>query len=489
MAPTPFPQTPDFIGLNTPVGQEVSLTDLTVEGALPDEIRGTFFRAVPDPKFAPMFDDDTALSGDGMISALRFGGDGAVDFSIRYVQTARHKAEVAAGKALFGRYRNPFTDDPATTGVDRTVANTTPIWHAGRLLMTKEDGRAYRIDPHTLDTLGSYDFEGVLKSETMTAHARIDPVTGEMFFFGYEADGLCSTKVAYCIADATGALVREQWFDVPYCAMMHDFAITEHYALFPVFPTTADIERLKAGGEHWAHDADRESWIGVMPRYGDVSELRWFKGPKGVSMFHIMNAFDEGGVVHLDQCLTSTNVFPFIQRASGISVLPWDIKGGLTRWSMDMTATGDTITERVLGPQGDMPRTAAADQARHYSRAWYCSMNPQAMGPPVVGGPVSAMFNALLRIEPDTGRIDGYNLPPGHGVSETVHIPARAAGHEGWLLAVVDRQDGPDAFSHAAWVWNAGDIAAGPVATVAIPHRLRPQVHGWWVPEAELTAA
>jgi hypothetical protein len=44
-------------------------------------------------------------------------------------------------RALFGRYRNPFTDDPAVAGVDRTVANTTPIWHAGRLLMAKEDGR------------------------------------------------------------------------------------------------------------------------------------------------------------------------------------------------------------------------------------------------------------------------------------------------------------------------------------------------------------
>jgi len=42
---------------------------------------------------------------------------------------------------LFGKYRNPFTDRPEAGGVDRTVANTTPVWHAGRLLMTKEDGR------------------------------------------------------------------------------------------------------------------------------------------------------------------------------------------------------------------------------------------------------------------------------------------------------------------------------------------------------------
>ena len=74
--------------------------------------------------------------------------------------------------------------------------------------------------------------------QTMTAHVRIDPQSGELFFYGYEADGEASTKVAYCIADQAGNLVREQWFDAPYCALMHDFAITENHVLFPIYPTT-----------------------------------------------------------------------------------------------------------------------------------------------------------------------------------------------------------------------------------------------------------
>ncbi len=122
---------------------------------------------------------------------------------------------------------------PEAAGLDRTLANTTPVWHAGRLLMTKEDGLPYRVNPHTLETIGRYDFDGKLRSETMTAHVRIDSKTGELFFYGYEADGPASTKVAYCIADRAGNLVREQWFDAPYCALMHDFAITENYVLFP----------------------------------------------------------------------------------------------------------------------------------------------------------------------------------------------------------------------------------------------------------------
>jgi carotenoid cleavage dioxygenase-like enzyme len=485
-----FPMTPDFSGLNEPVGKEVSLPGLSVEGIIPAEIRGAFYRAVPDPAFPPKFEDDNLLSGDGMISKLHFHDDGSVDFDMRFVQTARHKAEVAAGKSLFGRYRNPFTDDAEVAGVDRTVANTTPVWHAGKLLMAKEDGHAYRIDPHTLETLGSYDFDGVLKSETMTAHVRVDPVTAEMFFYGYECDGLASTKVAYCIADKSGKLIREQWFDAPYCAMMHDFTITENYALFPVYPTTADIDRLKAGGDHWVHELDRDSWVGVMPRYGDVAEMRWFKGPKGVSCYHMMNAHeDAGGLIQFDQCLSSVNAFPFIQRASGLNIPPWEMKSALTRWTIDYAANDGVVVETLIGPPGDFPIIPAAEQGRPYARGWILSMDPEMKGPPVFGGPVGAMFNALLRLDLTGGPPQMLALPPVYCFNEPVHVPSSEAGHDGWLIAIVDQQTAENSFEHAAWIINAGDVGAGAVAKIAIPTRLRPQVHGWWVNAAQLAVA
>ncbi|HSD55043.1 MAG TPA: carotenoid oxygenase family protein [Burkholderiales bacterium] len=485
-----FPGTPEYTGLNTPLGEEYEIDSLAIEGRIPADVEGTFFRAVPDPAFPPYTDDGGAiLSGDGMICAVRFAG-GKVAFAMRYVQTERHKAEMAAGRALFGKYRNPFTDRREAQGIDRTVANTTPVWHAGRLLMTKEDGRPYRIDPRSLETLGRYDFGGKLRSETVTAHVRIDPKTREMFFYGYEADGLASTKVAYCIADRDGNLVREQWFDAPYCALMHDFAITERYALFPVYPTTCDAARLRAGGDHWVHEMHRESWVGVMPRYGDVSRLRWFRGPRGVFCFHIMNAFgDEGGRIQLDQCLSNVNVFPFIQRASGLNVPPDQAGSRLARWTLDFEDSSDAVTETVIGPPGDLPVVPAAQQGRPQTHAWMLTMNPDMHGPPVLGGPVGVMFNLLLRLDFTGKPPQALALPPGHSFNEPVHVPPSQPGHEGWLVTVVDRQTGPADFSHAVWIVDAGNVAAGPVARIAVPHRLRPQVHGWWVSAAELAAA
>ena len=490
MSARAFPNTPEFTGLNTPISEEYELEALPVEGRIPAEVRGTFFRAVPDPAFAPYLEDGAAvIAGDGMVSAMHFG-EGRVRFAMRYVQTERHRREVAAGRALFGKYRNPFTDRPEVAGLDRTVANTTPLWHAGRLLMTKEDGRPYQIDPRTLATRGRHDFGGRLRSQTVTAHARIDPSTGELFFFGYEADGIASTKVAYCIADRQGNLTREQWFDAPYCALMHDFTITENYALFPVYPTTCELSRLKAGGDHWVHELSRDSWVGVMPRYGSVNEMRWFKGPAGVFCYHMMNAFeDKDGRLQLDQCLANVNAFPFIQRASGLNIAPEATGARLARWSIDLTDGSEWVTETVIGPPGDLPVIPASSVGRPYTHGWLLTMNPEMQGPPVAGGPVGVMFNTLLRVDL-TGRApQALALPPAHCFSEPAHVPASKAGHEGWLLTIVDQQTGIEDFRHALWILDAGDVAAGPVARVSIAHRLRPQVHGWWVREAELAAA
>lgn len=485
-----FPQTPDYSGLNRPVGAEYDLADLKVVGTIPAEVEGSFFRAVPDAAFPPFMEDGGAiLSADGMISAIRFAG-GNASTSMRFVQTARHQAEVAAGEAIFGKYRNPFTDKPAARGIDRTVANTTPIWHAGRLLLAKEDGRPYRVDPRTLETMGSYDFGGKLKSLTSTAHGRIDPETGELFMFGYEADGLASTKVAYFIVDKDGNLTREQWFDAPYCAMMHDFVITENYVLFPIYPTLSDLQRLQDGGDHWVHHLDMDSWVGVMPRYGDVSELRWFKGPKGVFCYHMMNAHeDAAGLIQFDQCLANVNAFPFIQRASGLNIPPWENGGRLARWSINLKDGSESIAETIIGPPGDFPIIPATRQGRHLDYGWMLTMNPQMQGPPVSGGPVGAMFNVLMRLDFNGKPPQALMLPPAHCIQEPVHVPSAAKGHEGWLIAIVDHQTGPDDFEHECWIVEAGNVGAGPVARITIPHRLRPQVHGWWVSAAQLSAA
>src|SRR4029450_3776361 len=79
-------------------------------------------------------------------------------------------------RGLYGLYRNPHTDDASVKGAaGRSAANTTPVFHAGRLLATKEDGRPVELDPRTLETLGAYDLRRPLRSATTPALAGAPP--------------------------------------------------------------------------------------------------------------------------------------------------------------------------------------------------------------------------------------------------------------------------------------------------------------------------
>jgi carotenoid cleavage dioxygenase-like enzyme len=481
-----WPDSFDFQGFNQPSGEEWEAASLPITGEIPAEIAGAFFLAGADPQFPPMVEKDTYLSGDGVVSSFTVE-NGTVGFKRKYVGTARHALEAAAGQALFGAYHNPFTDDPVTQGTDRTVANTTPIWHAGRLYLSKEDGHSYEVNPHSLETIGSWTYGGKLRTLTTSAHPRFDPETGEMFLHGYEAAGFGTPQVALCVVDRNGELVSEEWFDAPYCAMLHDFVLTKNWAVFPVFPTIADLDRMKQGGAAWVHHADMPSYLGVMPRYGKGSEMRWVAGPNGLSGYHMMNGYEEevGGttLIHIDLNVMDTNIFPFIREASGIDASPADIRGSLVRWTLDLGNLDAGWSEKQIGPPGDMSRTALKDQTRPYEIGYYAVFDPRG-GPPNIHSVVGAGFNTLLRINVQTGEHQALGLGPDHSINEPVHIASAQPGHEGWLAAVVDCHS---TMLSELWFIEAGDIAKGTIARVQVGRRLRPQIHGTWVPMEQLS--
>jgi carotenoid cleavage dioxygenase len=477
----------DFGGFNAPSRVECDIYDLVVHGKVPEEIDGIWYRSIPDPQYAPMLGDDTMLSGDGMVSSFVFE-NGHVDFKMRYVQTDRWRNERKARRSLYGLYRNPYTDDPSVRGrnlggkgMSRGVTNTTPIFHGGRLLALKEDSLGWELDPITLETRGEWNYQGKLKSQTMTAHTRLDPETGELFFFGYEASGLATRDVAYCVADKNGNLVREEWFEVPYCSMMHDFAVTKEHVIFPVFPTTANLDRIKAGGAHWVWEPSKETFVGIMPRAGSVQDIRWFRGP-ATSAYHFMNAYTEGSKVHLDFGCGKVNPFPFIQKASNIEVNPAEMGGDYVRWTFDLSKPGERWEEYLIGPGGEMPRIAEKDFMVDYDIGYYQTYDPEA-GPPLIAGPVGAGFNTLLRLEVKSGRVTKLPMPPGTTLQEELHIPSKQPGHEGYLAFVVDLHEKN---LSEVWLVEAQHIGKGPIARIQVPLRLRAAVHGNWVTAEQL---
>jgi carotenoid cleavage dioxygenase len=103
--------------------------------------------------------------GDGTVGAFRIK-DGHVDFKNRWVRTERFVRERSARKAVFGRYRNRYTNDPEILWANGTTSNTNIVWFNGHLLALKEDALPNEMDPDTLETIGPYDFDGQYKGSS-----------------------------------------------------------------------------------------------------------------------------------------------------------------------------------------------------------------------------------------------------------------------------------------------------------------------------------
>lgn len=459
-----FPDLPMFAGVNAPSRLETDLPDLEVEGVIPPEIDGAFYRVGADHQFPPRFQNDVPFNGDGMVTMFRFKG-GKVGLKSRYVRTDRWKAENAAGRALFGRYRNRWTDDPSVEGMNRNLANTNVLIHGGVLLALREDSPPVAMDPVTLETIGNWTFHGTLPGPTCSAHCKIDPETGYLVGFGFAAKGDFSRDVVYFEVNPEGRVAHEAWFELPFYEMQHDFGVTQGYVAFPVVPIKGvGDEGLKAGLPHYAWDPNEDSYMAVLPRFGRGDQIRWFRNPNQFAS-HVMNAWSEGSKVHLDLCRSSINLFPFFHEVGK----PWSPAGmdvRLTRWTADMDSNADSFESETLSEfLGEFPRNDDRYQTRPYRHGWMLGF--------------FGTRNALGHVDLKTGETEVWEAPATKPVQEPCFVPRSpdAPEGDGWILQAAT--DGATGLTELN-LFEATAIAKGPIATIKVPAHLKPAYHGSW---------
>ena len=83
---------------------------------------------------------------------------------------------------------------------------------------------------------------------SLSAHPKLDLVHDEMLTFSYQAKGDGTKDIVFYALNRDGRVVDEIWFEMPWPAMVHDFAVTPNYAVFPFFPFITDMEVVKRGG-------------------------------------------------------------------------------------------------------------------------------------------------------------------------------------------------------------------------------------------------
>ncbi|GAB4557857.1 MAG: carotenoid oxygenase family protein [Haliangiales bacterium] len=466
---------PYLRGVYAPVARESSDADLTVIGALPADLDGVFVRNGPNPKHAPIgryhwFD------GDGMLHAVRFEG-GRARYRCRWVKTAQLAIEEEAGESLWRGLMEPTVDNPPPAPY-KDSANTDVVYFGGELLATWYlCGHPYRVDPETLETRGVHAFGGA-KPPRISAHAKVDPVTGELLFFAYGP----RPALTYGVVAADGALAHKIDIPLPGPRLPHDMAMTETYAILmdlPVFPTAKSIsERRWQARFH----PELPARFGLVPRRGSADEVRWFDA-KPCYIYHTINAWEEGDEVVLIGCRVAE---PFV-RANHERDGEWArmmanlrLRAELYEWRFHLPS-GTTKERRLDDRNTEFP---AINQGRLGSRSRF-SYNASIADAPTL------LFDGIVKYDTEAGSSCAYEYGPGRYGSEPGFAPRGGADgrdggeDDGYVVSMVfdEREQRSELL-----VFEADQLDAGPRARVLLPARVPIGFHACWVPGAALSS-
>lgn len=431
-------------GNYAPVHDELTAFDLPVEGRIPAELNGWYLRNGPNPRAG----GGHWCVGDGMVHGIRLENGRAAWYRNRWVRTESFDNPIP-----------PYNDDGGRN-LHSSIANTHVVRHAGKTLALMEFSLPYEIS-NDLKTLGAYDFGGML-TDSMTAHPKICPSTGELHFFG--CGNIFEPHVSYHRADADGRLTISRPIDVPALTLMHDFALTAEHVVFLDLPLLFDLRVALSGPSErdlpYRWDDQYPARLGVLRRDDPYGQLRWFDIDP-CFVFHVVNAHD---VTSPDGNAIVLEVLRYDEMWRDNSEFGTD--AALWRWTIDLD-TG-LVEESQLDDRGvEFPRI---DDRLAGSSARYS---------------VAVGSGALIRydLQRDTAvehRFDAAGRAGAPG--EAVFAPAVGRPDElaGWYLTYVYNSvtDSSDLV-----VIDASDFEGEPVARIRMPRRVPHGFHGNWIPD------
>ena len=449
---------------------ELQTQTLPVEGRLPADLRGTLYRNGPARMRLGATEYKHWFDGDGMVQAFALAGGKARHRGVM-LRTPKLVEEEAAGRFLYPGFGTRIADahDVRTPDSLNTAnINLLPMKGGRELYALWEGGSALQIDPQTLAARGFKTWSSETAGAPFSAHPRVSP-DGTVWSFGYMAG--TGKLIVYEIAP-DGQLRRQSLLATPQADMVHDFAVTARHLVFLLMPLQFDLAPKTA-----TTFADRFGWNADAPMIAlvvDKSDFstRRFELPNG-GVFHLGNAWEEGGTIrlayarHPNLAQTLRNL-RMVQDAREPSAGP-------TTWvdvQLDL-ASGRASQHKIDGTDSvEFPRFDARRTGE--KTAMTVLMQRGGAMPPAVQG-----FNTVLTLR--QGRIQRYAYAENWIAEEHIFVPRSASARpdEGWILGTAyDWRKERTALS----VFDAGNVAAGPLARVHLPYGLPLGLHGQFVP-------
>lgn len=438
---------PFLAGNLAPVHEEVTVTDLTVTGSIPDDLVGRYLRNGPNPVRVVNPAKYHWFSGTGMVHGIKLDGGRAEWYRNRWVRT--REVSDTLGEA---RVPSDWPDDHPNF-----PANTNVVGHAGRTWAIVEAGSPPVELSYDLDTVRVTNLDGTLPM-AFSAHPKRDPRTGELHVMTYWWGW--GNQVQYLVVDTNGKVRRSVDIPLPGGPMIHDVSITEKYILVFDLPCVFNIEAAMSGASlpyYWDHSY--EARIGLLPREGDATDIVWCPIDP-CYIFHPLNSYDDGDNVILD---AARHPKMFDQEKRG----PSEGSPTLDRWVLN-SKTGATSHQQIDGHSQEFPRIDERLVGLAHRYGYLAGIGKRFEQ------------DTLIKMDYKTGEWICRNDSARFGYGEPVFIPRHddADEDDGWVMAL--RYDNERNASDLA-IFHAQDLTGDAVAVVHLPVRVPNGFHGNWI--------
>jgi all-trans-8'-apo-beta-carotenal 15,15'-oxygenase len=390
------------------------------------------------------------------------------------------KAEQQAGKFM---YRGFGTNKPGgirTNLLDmhfKNTANTSIVWHGDKLLALWEGGLPHELEPHTLETLSRYDYEGVLSNDfswldrkifpelPFSAHPKIHPQSGIMYNFG-TAPGLKNRLIRYEVS-GNGKARLSGVTEMKRLYFTHDFVLTEEgYQVYFLTPVNFNLFKAFTGLDTpvGSMSADEQQPISILIVDPDGGERMAFADFGFI--FHFINGFLDRNCLIIDGLMMeewpdAEGMRSFLQGNAATTIQPVP-----TRYQINLDTLD--VVKKPLAPYAmEFPYHHPDNLGRSYRYAWGIGKPQQREENPLLDG--------LLKLDLLSG--EALYRPLEHQLpGEPLFIPQGPEEDQG--ICLLPLYDGALNQSFLAG-FRAQNFE--PIFKARLPHNPPLGFHGCWV--------
>eukprot|EP00808_Paulinella_micropora_P002455 g15682.t1 len=382
-----------------PVGDEHDPTPMTIlEGHIPHGFDGLFLRIGPNPipqhKYTKRYH---WFDGHGMVHSVRIQAGMAGQpvralYSNRWIETPVFLREIQEDKNYFTRIGElngavglvkalfMLNQKAKYVGISAltSVVNTALLAWEGRIFALHEGGIPYELDVDDNGAITCMGFQSFgFLNFPFTAHPKVCPTSGDLFFMGYKVGGLPNYKWGHLKSGFADNQSPAHYDGLVFpgkqsigVAFSHDMLITANHVIIPDMSVRFDPKGVVTGKGFFSMVNSSMARLAVIKRRS--GEVKWFELNEPLAFVHVFNAWEHS--------LNEIRIWAPVTRQFDGSLKPADNSGDnqfhMAEFRLDLSKG----TMRILDFTGQAANLNVEFCSAANLNVEFCSVHPSFVG-------------------------------------------------------------------------------------------------------------